>query len=998
MSVAYIIHCDADLDFVRQTLLRPLPSRGFERWVSSAFLRDLKPAEVMPSCGVILAVVSRAAAGSASVRAEIEEGRASSTPMIAVQAENLTDEDRARFPKEVWLLPLVDLCEPDSQSRRQLAALLPPAGTEKTGLSDVAQPIDWNEETFSEALSNALNRHDHNQTEALIEVFNRHIKERPYPYPPKHANTDLGQLRGKRQFKLMRRYGETVIDSGTSDAKVRRQYAQSLIEQQEFDRALKVLNSIVQDPDSAPSEVSEAYGLIGRTYKQQYVDNPKAPGSHTLLHEAMKAYRAGYEKDPLKVEVWHGVNLASCIIRADRDGVEGVDVKEAREIAERVLKEIDRREQAKKSGSDPTKDIDVWDYASKIEALLVLQRYDEAMAACDAYICHPDMQAFEVSSTYRQFDQLLQLGRDPRGKPILDRLWEAVQRHRGVGFAELPPILEGLESLETKKTEIRPLLIRVADPQWQPGGVADLSIESRLGTIVSAQGSDASVKQLLKDPDVIAVNDSAPAGIQECLVSVPFIRVAENYPGPGGPYVEKGAKALIAIVDNGIDVLHQAFLDANGQSRIVGIWDQTDSTGAPPPNFSYGTYHDAAAIAGYTRNKATPAALGRNTKGGGHGTHVASIAAGRKGGAFAGGVAPEAKILVVVADGQSPTGYSKSHVDALFFIDKFAKQLQLPVVVNVSQGMNAGAHDGLSLLEVAFDEFSGGGRRPGRVIVKSAGNERSNGGHAKVTLAPDALELLTWSRDPQALVSERLELWWNSADEIEFRLGTPTEEWTSWVGNANPNLASSYADGTPYNMEFTRRHIDNGDSQLRIKIGQSGQQVAPGTWQLELKSSKVPEGGEIHAWIERGVGEPSSFTSHANEEMTLSIPGTARTVITVGAVKAATPTRVGGFSSYGPTRDQRKKPEVCAPGLGVNAAKAGTDTDVVAKDGTSMAAPHVTGAIALLLSHMSELDQPIPTASQITSAIRQKTINYTSNWDRGQGFGIVDVAALLAAF
>ena len=48
----------------------------------------------------------------------------------------------------------------------------------------------------------------------------------------------------------------------------------------------------------------------------------------------------------------------------------------------------------------------------------------------------------------------------------------------------------------------------------------------------------------------------------------------------------------------------------------------------------------------------------------------------------------------------------------------------MPVVVNVSQGMNAGAHDGKSMLEVAFDEFSKGGRQRGRVIVKSAGNER----------------------------------------------------------------------------------------------------------------------------------------------------------------------------------------------------------------------------------------------------------------------------------
>jgi subtilisin family serine protease len=67
-------------------------------------------------------------------------------------------------------------------------------------------------------------------------------------------------------------------------------------------------------------------------------------------------------------------------------------------------------------------------------------------------------------------------------------------------------------------------------------------------------------------------------------------------------------------------------------------------------------------------------------------------------------------------------------------------------------------------------------------------------------------------------------------------------------------------------------------------------------------------------------------------------------------------------------------------------------------DGTSMAAPHVAGAIALVLSRAMKSGGNLPTATQIASALRQKTSNYTSRWDRGQGYGIIDVAKLLAAF
>jgi endonuclease G len=203
----------------------------------------------------------------------------------------------------------------------------------------------------------------------------------------------------------------------------------------------------------------------------------------------------------------------------------------------------------------------------------------------------------------------------------------------------------------------------------------------------------------------------------------------------------------------------------------------------------------------------------------------------------------------------------------------------------------------------------------------------------------------------------------------------------------------------PYQLRFVKRHVDNGDSLLTVEIGDGFTEIPGGEWRIEISAVQVRESGPIHAWLEKSrANPPTEFLNHTSEEMTLSIPATANNVITVGAIDAAMPILVGDFSSYGPTRDGRWKPEVAAPGVAVQAAKGGTLDDAVPLSGTSMAAPHVTGAVALLLSRAVRTNQRWPASTQIAAALRQKTRNYSAQWDAGQGYGVIDVAALLKAF
>ena len=419
------------------------------------------------------------------------------------------------------------------------------------------------------------------------------------------------------------------------------------------------------------------------------MDNPDAPEAAERLRRAIEVYQGVYERDPSML--WHGINVSSCTRRALAAGMTWADRTRATVVAEAVLKRIDdlEREAAAKGTA-----LDVWHAATRVEGLVNLGRMAAAESSLDAYLAHPDLDAFAVSSTHRQFSQVLQLD---AASPVMQRLSEAVERLRGGGaLAETgaPDAPGGTVSV----------LFRVSDPAWQPSSAPGLVVHSRTAGIISAEGSRDALRLLLRDPRVMSIEESRPGGTSECTVSMPLVNVnvRSEYEGPSGAvYIEQGDKALVAVIDDGIDIHHEAFLSPDGTSRIVGIWHQTKA-GTPPPGFTYGSYYDAAAIAAAVAQKRDPG-IGRNEEG--HGTHVASIAAGRRCGAFWGGAAPAASLLVVITDNTSSIGYSRPHADALTFIDAEATRLGLPVVVNVSQGMNSGAHDGKSPLEARFNAF-----------------------------------------------------------------------------------------------------------------------------------------------------------------------------------------------------------------------------------------------------------------------------------------------------
>lgn len=567
------------------------------------------------------------------------------------------------------------------------------------------------------------------------------------------------------------------------------------------------------------------------------------------------------------------------------------------------------------------------------------------------------------------------------------------------------------ESLEAVSQAI-PVLLRLNDTNWI--APQDLRVNSRFGPIVSAIATEDQLLKLENDKSIASIERSREGGYCELADSVKFVH-GDTVHRP--PLDERGANALVGLIDDGIDVMHEAFRDSAGGSRILAVWNQRDTTGPSPhkldPTFTqdYGTVYLKSDIDSFIAGLPLPSHLLRDPIG--HGTHVASIAAGRAVGSLSEGVAPEALLVTVLPNmkteaGHAPSlGYSISHVDALHFLKTLAiggnkiMQENRPIAVNVSLGMNAGAHDGSSTLEAAFDAISGGGRDPGFVIVKSAGNERSQNGHARIRAINGGRVDVKWNSSSTFRFQDYLEVWYSSLDTLQFELVDPAGNISEMISTANPQVANSMG-GNLCQLSLTELHADNGDNCLAITILSKATSLQTGIWTLRIfgKSLSSPD-CYVNLWLERDDSRPTSFIT-GEQLMTLSVPGTARTVLTVSGCEPVDPLVMVGSSSMGRTRDGRPKPDLCAPGFEIAAAWSNQpDTRaVIRKTGTSMAAPHVTGALALAMSRRFSQIQTKPgrqlNAVQLQALLIRSARNFNTVHNEESGFGVLDIERLLA--
>lgn len=408
-----------------------------------------------------------------------------------------------------------------------------------------------------------------------------------------------------------------------------------------------------------------------------------------------------------------------------------------------------------------------------------------------------------------------------------------------------------------------------------------------------------------------------------------------------------GNGVLCGIIDTGIDYSHPAFLNADGTTRIIRLWDQSVSTGTPPEGYSLGSIYTEEDINEALRADSSERySIVPSRDISGHGTHVAGIMAGN----FAAnrennmGIATRSRMIVVKLGNAIRDGFPRTSelMQAVNYIVLEAIKLNQPVSVNLSFGNNYGSHDGTSLIESFLDTAVDNGRT---VLTVGAGNEGASAGHTGGFIGNNEIERVELAvGDFQPSFS--IQIWKEYVDEFIIEIGIR--------GKERQILIQSVAGPSRFNYNGNELLIYYGEpspysrfQEIYIDFIPEKEFITSGIWEINLVPVKIIQ-GRYDMWLPvSGALNEGTFFLTPNADTTLTIPSTANNAITVGAYDSRTLT-VADFSGRGYTRLLNQvKPDLLAPGVDITSAAPGGGLAV--KSGTSMAAPFVSGSAALMM-------------------------------------------------
>ena len=525
-----------------------------------------------------------------------------------------------------------------------------------------------------------------------------------------------------------------------------------------------------------------------------------------------------------------------------------------------------------------------------------------------------------------------------------------------------------------------PIFLRLgADDPDLPGKVLDLggSAKRVASRIYVGEIPPGSVRYLSNWPNIVYI-DGAKRARRMLDLSRPVVSadvVQAPMPGSPPPFNTSGLKGdnvYLGFVDTGLSGGHADFhIGGTGSSRVVHSYPS-----------------DAIALLDSD----------------GHGTHVAGIAAGNgfsSGGAYT-GMAPGAALMV------GKTSFTTTDiVAAIADLIEFAERTpSRPVAINLSLGLVTGPADGTSGFESAINSLATGSSGSRRLVSVAAGNEQDQGEHFRAVVGESfGTRMISLHLLPSFL--PQVDIWAHGAtkDPDPYKR-TEYDEYTVSVRFPDAGDAVTVVSGrsmtSPRGWITVSNRVDtnvpNGATHITVALDNA---LAGQVGTIRFDRTRNGGTGTLDGYVDINDGFflTPALTGNIIE------PANGDNVIAVGSFQTKTDAsgawvpgslEISTFSSAGPTRDGRVKPDVAAPGEVIFSARSAQATfsssEIVPGNdqyailaGTSMAAPHVTGIAALVWE-----SNPGLTGAQMRERLRRTSDPVAPSPNTTWGFGKVN--------
>lgn len=486
-----------------------------------------------------------------------------------------------------------------------------------------------------------------------------------------------------------------------------------------------------------------------------------------------------------------------------------------------------------------------------------------------------------------------------------------------------------------------------------------------------------------------------------------------------------GEGVVLAFIDTGIRFADSVFRDESGQSRIIGLWDQTLQSGTPPEGFQYGSYYTKADIDAALRSE-NPYAEIPSYDTNGHGTAMAGVAAGSvvtsarvtggtvplegaggnavppvgdAAGSFYSsyrGAAPRADIVVVkLREAKRPLrnfynipedvpAYAESDIMlGIKFAESFAETFERPVVICLGMGSNSGNHGLGSGLAQYLNSLA---QKRSRAVVLTTGNE-GNAAHHFSGYVPEGEESYETVeiRVGEGEQGFLMEMWGKVPDTLFASIRTPG-------GEVVPRFRLTAEGSQTFSFIYERTRIiidsilvepNTGEELITFRFDAP----TPGVWNIRVYNLGPDRSRQFHLWLpitqflrrETYFLRPDPYTTLTDPSMTFR----AVTVSSYNDANNSFYENSGrGFLSNGLI-----KPDVAAPGVNVS-------TPVGKVTGGSMAAALTAGGVAQFMEWaVVRFNSPSAGSQEIKNyLIRGANRNSSYTYpNREWGYGRLDI-------